>query len=93
MINVKRVVLDILKPHRPNALEFCGRIAELGPGYRVKLTVVEMDEKTQTLGVVIEADNIDFDGVKEVINRMGASLHSIDEVEVINSPDTPPEKR
>mgnify|MGYP002713233052 CR=1 FL=1 len=87
MIQVKRVVLDILKPHNPNALEFSGKIAALGEDYRVKLTVLEMDEKTQTLKVVVEADHIDFDGLQEVISALGASLHSIDEVEVVNIAD------
>lgn len=86
MVQVKRVVLDVLKPHHPNALEFCRHIAEIGPDYRVKLTVQEMDEKTQTLKVVVEAENIDFDSLQEVIGRMGASLHSIDEVEVASAP-------
>lgn len=86
MVQVKRVVLDVLKPHHPDALEFCRHIAEIGPDYRVKLTVQEMDEKTQTLKVVVEAENIDFDSLQEVIGRMGASLHSIDEVEVASAP-------
>lgn len=86
MVQVKRVVLDVLKPHHPDALEFCRHIAEIGPDYRVKLTVQEMDEKTQTLKVVVEAENIDFDSLQEVIGRMGASLHSIDEVEVVSAP-------
>ena len=86
MIHVKRVVLDILKPHHPNALAFCEHIAALGADYRVKLTVQEMDEKTQTLKVVVEAENVDFDGIQEVISRLGASLHSIDEVEVTSAP-------
>ena len=86
MVQVKRVVLDVLKPHHPDALEFCRHIAELGSDYRVKLTVQEMDEKTQTLKVVVEAGNIDFDSLQEVIGRMGASLHSIDEVEVASAP-------
>lgn len=89
MIYVKRVVLDILKPHHPDALQFSSQIAELGSDYHVKLTVQEMDEKTQTLTVVVEAPNIDFDALLEVIARMGASLHSIDEVEVVNAQDAP----
>lgn len=87
MIQVKRVVLDVLKPHHPNALEFSGKIAELGTDYRVKLTVLEMDEKTQTLKIVVEADNLDFDALQKAIGELGASLHSIDEVEVVSASD------
>ena len=79
---VKRVVLDTLKPHQPNVLEFAQTIAGQSKGCRVKMTVLEVDDKTETLRVVIEADDLHFDAVQEVIADMGASLHSIDEVEV-----------
>ncbi len=89
MIQIKRVVLDILKPHLPDALTFSSELAACGQGYRVKLAVEEMDEKTETLKVELEAWHIDFEKVQEAINQMGASLHSIDEVEVVNQADTP----
>lgn len=76
----ERLVLDILKPHEPNALEFARAIA--AHGYRVQLGVEEMDEKTESVVLVIEGRNIDFDLVRTTINELGGSLHSIDEVEV-----------
>ena len=82
MALLKRVILDILKPHQPNALEFGQRIATDCPGCRVRVTVEEVDEKTDTLKVVVEGEDIDFESVQQAISDMGASLHSIDEVEV-----------
>jgi len=79
---VKRVVLDVLKPHQPNILEFAQTIARRGDGCKVQVTVLEVDEKTETLRVVIQADRVQFSAVQEAIANMGASLHSIDEVEV-----------
>ena len=87
MVAVKRVVLDVLKPHQPNALEFSRTIAAVGPDYRVHLTVLEMDENTETLQMVVEGSAIDFDALQASINAMGGSLHSIDEVEVENAPE------
>ena len=84
MVYVRRVVLDVLKPHQPSALEFSRAIAGVGNGYRVRLTVVEMDEKTETLELEVEADSIDLEAVESAISSMGASLHSIDQVEVLN---------
>lgn len=84
MVSVKRVVLDVLKPHQPNALEFSRAIANVGDGYRVCLTVVEIDENTETLQLEIEGDSVDLEAVERVITGMGASLHSIDQVEVLN---------
>jgi hypothetical protein len=81
---VKRLVLDILKPHEPNALEFARALAALG--CRVQLRVDEVDEKTETLVVTVEGDDIDFDLLRATVNEMGGSLHSIDEVEVHGTP-------
>lgn len=82
MVLVKRVMLDVLKPHNPNALEFSQAIAEVGPDYYVQLTVIEVDEKTETLKLIVEGNAIDFEGIQTAISNLGGSLHSIDEVEV-----------
>jgi len=88
MESVKRVVLDVLKPHQPNALEFSKAIAEVGSDYRVRLTVVEVDENTETLQIEIVGNTIDFEAVQATITSLGGSLHSIDEVEVQSEKDT-----
>ncbi len=82
MASVRRIVLDVLKPHQPNALEFCQAIARKGADYYVHLTVNEMDESTETLQLEITGNAIDFDAVQSTINDMGGSIHSVDEVEV-----------
>lgn len=87
MVSVKRIMLDVLKPHQPNALEFSQAIAKVGEDYRVCLTVIEMDENTETLQLEIEGSVIDFDAIESAITSMGGSLHSIDQVEVQNEAD------
>lgn len=84
MVYVKKVVLDVLKPHQPNALEFSRAIAGVGDDYRVRLIVVEMDEKTETLQLEVEGNSVDIEAIEAAISGMGASLHSIDQVEVLN---------
>ncbi len=84
MVSIKRIVLDVLKPHQPNALEFARVIAAAGADYRVRLTVIEMDENTETLQIEVSGTNIDLESVQSAISEMGGSLHSIDEVEVHN---------
>lgn len=87
MIRLRRLVLDILKPHEPNVLEFSTLLAEQ-ENLRVTLTVLEMDDKTETLKVVIEGPDIDFERIQNEISDFGASLHSIDEVEVESGPES-----
>lgn len=82
MVSIQRVVLDVLKPHDPSVLEFARAVANECPNCRIVVTVAEMDEKTETIEMVIEGPSIDVDAVGVAITAMGASLHSIDEVEV-----------
>ncbi|MDH5230696.1 MAG: DUF211 domain-containing protein [Gammaproteobacteria bacterium] len=84
MASLTRLVLDVLKPHQPSGLEFTRQLAELQPGYRVKYEVVEVDEKTESVVITIEAENIDFEQFNDAISRLGGSLHSVDEVEFNN---------
>jgi len=88
MVSVKRIVLDVLKSHQPNALEFSQAIATVGVDYRVRLTVLEVDEDTETLKLEVEGSAIDFESIQTTINKMGGSLHSIDEVEVLSEADS-----
>ena len=84
MVHITRIVLDVLKPHNPNALDFTTAIAEKVPGCRIKLTVTAMDEKTETVLLIIEGEQMQFNIISEVIGSLGGSIHSIDEVEVVN---------
>lgn len=87
MVRLKRIVLDVLKPHQPSALEFSREIASLGDDYRVCLTVEEMDENTQTLRLEICGGAIELEAIESTIGSLGASVHSIDLVEVQNHGD------
>lgn len=82
MAIVKKLVLDVLKPHQPNVLEFARTIASASNKCRVRVTVLEVDENTETIQVVVEGDRIDFEAIQSSIGELGGSLHSIDEVEV-----------
>lgn len=88
MSSVTRIVLDVLKPHEPNALEFASVIADQNKGCRVKVRVTEVDEKTQTTVVVVESDDISYEAIVDTITGLGASVHSIDEVETCSQQQT-----
>lgn len=84
MPNIRRIVLDVLKPHQPNAFDFAMALAGAGNQYDVHLTVIDVDENTESVLIEIKAPSIDFELVQASIIDMGASLHSIDEVEATN---------
>lgn len=83
MTRIRRLVLDVLKPHHPSVLDLGLLLAEQGDVH-VKLTVLEIDDQTETLQVEITGADIAFAQLQAAIEGFGASLHSIDEVEVEN---------
>ena len=86
MAIVKRILLDVLKPHQPGSLEFAETLADLNPGYRVNLKVEEVDENTESIIVVITGDDIRFEEIDQSIKNMGGTIHSVDEVEAEGKP-------
>ncbi len=83
MAKIRRLILDVLKPHHPNVVELAGALSAQGADYAVTINVLEMDDKTETLEVVVEGSDIHFDRLVERITELGGSLHSIDEVVAI----------
>jgi hypothetical protein len=75
------IVLDVLKPHRPPLPEFATYVGELNGVNRVDVTVVEMDEKTETLRIIIDG-NINYDYLRSHMAKQGAVIHSVDQVVV-----------
>ncbi|MGW8247479.1 MAG: DUF211 domain-containing protein [Acidiferrobacterales bacterium] len=85
MTQIRKVVFDVLKPHRPTGLEFASTIAEKCPGSIVNLKVAAVDQNTESLVLRIEGGSLDYELIADTIVQMGASIHSVDEVEVIQS--------
>lgn len=77
---IRRVVLDVLKPHEPGMVELTqGMLARLDIE-GLTSTLIEMDENVRTVRVVIEGDDLDLDEITSVTNDLGASIHSVDQV-------------
>ncbi len=79
---IRKIVLDVLKPHQPPIYDFAMRIEELPNVDRVSISTQEIDEQTETVKIVIEGSDVDYDKVEERIVELGASVHSVDEVTV-----------
>lgn len=84
MARITQLVLDILKPHDPSLVLFAQHLAQTNPGLKVMADVVEIDDRTQTVLVTCEGNDIDLDAISEAIVAIGGSLHSVDKVQVVN---------
>lgn len=77
---VRVVVIDVLKPHKPNIVEFGKIICKDKTVDNTNITVYAIDEKTESLKITLEGEDIDFDRVREIVEDHGAVVHSIDKV-------------
>ena len=82
MANIRRVVLDVLKPHSPNIIELTIKIAALPGVYGVDISLIEMDQKVENVKITCEGDSINYEKVEQVIKQNGGSIHSLDKVSV-----------
>ena len=80
-MGVTKLVLDVLKALKgPTIIDLARKLVELPGVDKVNIKVNEVDVETLTLTVIIEGEDIDFDSVKQLIEEMGAVIHSVDEV-------------
>ena len=77
---IRHVVLDVLKPHQPRLSDFAVFLAGLDGISKVDISVVEMDERTESLRVILDGSNIDFEELREHMSIQGAVIHSLDQV-------------
>ena len=82
MPSVTRLVLDVLKPHEPNVLEFAKALSATSGTEIVEARVEAIDAKTESVMVTLQGENMIFEAIVEAVESMGGSLHSIDEVRV-----------
>ncbi len=77
---IRRLVLDVLKPHVPTILELARTLARLDGIVGVNLSLSEVDQQTETVKITLQGDDIDYVAVESVIQDFGGVVHSIDEV-------------
>ena len=77
---IRRVVLDTLKPMEPTIIDMARKLSVADGVSSVNISIAEIDLKVEKAKITLEGENINYDVVKSVIQDMGASIHSIDEV-------------
>lgn len=78
--SIKRMVLDVLKPHTPSIIELAERLGCLEGVSGVNISLEEVDADTDSVKITIEGNSINYDIVKKEITGCGAVIHSIDGV-------------
>jgi len=77
---IRRLVLDVLKPHNPSVVEVSEALSHLEGIEGVNVIIYEIDQQVENVKVTIAGSSIDFESVKKKLEEMGATIHSVDEV-------------
>lgn len=78
--DLRRVVLDVLKPHHPSIIDLARKLSLLEGISGVNCTLEEVDQETESIKITIEGNAIDFDVMEQAISEFGAVIHSVDSV-------------
>ena len=77
---IRRLVLDVLKPHKPSVIELSLVLSDLEGIDGVNIIIYEIDQEVENAKVTIAGNDIDFENIKKKLEEMGATIHSVDEV-------------
>ncbi len=81
-MNIRRLVVDSLKPRESPILDLSRTLCEVNGVEEVDINVTEVDAKTETIKITIRGSNIDYDGIGVSLNDHGATIRSVDEISV-----------
>ena len=77
---IRRLVLDVLKPHKPSVVEVSEALSHLEGVEGVNVIIYEIDQKVENAKIIIAGISINFEGIKSKLEELGATIHSVDEV-------------
>ena len=93
---IRRLVLDVLKPHNPSVVELSEVLSHLDGVEGVNVIIYEIDQQVENVKIVIAGSSIDFESLKKKLEEMGATVHSVDEVvagkRIVEEVKTPQDK-
>ena len=80
MAPVKRLVVDILKPHDPPLAEFTAHVADVGSVDGATASLIELDREVQNVKLTVAGDDLDVDATESEVEALGGTVHSVDQV-------------
>jgi len=80
MSQIKRLVLDVLKPHEPTMVDVASAIGDIQNVDGVNMSLYEVDQQTENVKITVEGSDVDYELVLRTIENLGGVVHSVDEI-------------
>jgi hypothetical protein len=77
---IRRLVLDVLKPHKPSVVELSEALSNIQGVEGVNVIIYEIDQQVENAKVIVGGIGISFEDIKSKLEELGATVHSVDEV-------------
>jgi hypothetical protein len=77
---IRRLILDVLKPHRPSVVEVSEALSHLEGVEGVNIIMNEIDQQVENAKIIIVGNPLNFEEIKSKLKEFGATIHSVDEV-------------
>lgn len=77
---IRRLILDVLKPHKPSVVELSEALSHLQGVEGVNVIIYEIDQQVENAKVIIAGNQLNFEDIKSKLEELGATIHSVDEV-------------
>lgn len=69
-VNLRRVVLDVLKPFEPNIVEMAQKVAEVNGVEGVNSTVYEIDRGVENVKITVEGTGLSYSELKDRVEEV-----------------------
>lgn len=76
---LRRLVIDVLKPHDPPLHEFAGSLADVERVDGVNVSLVELDREVQNVKLTCEGEALEYGAIEAAVEQLGGTVHSVDE--------------
>ena len=80
MAPVRRLVVDVLKPHDPSLVAFTEHVTEADSVAGATCSLIELDKEVQNVKLTFAGEDLQTAAVEAAIEDIGGTVHSIDQV-------------
>jgi hypothetical protein len=80
MGNLRRLVMDVLKPLEPSIVELVQTLADVDGVDGVNISIYEIDRRVENAKITVEGHDLRYKHIASIIEENGGAIHSIDEV-------------
>jgi hypothetical protein len=77
---IRRLILDVLKPHKPSVVEVSEALSHLEGVEGVNIIMNEIDQQVENAKIIIAGNSLNFEDIRSKLKELGATIHSVDEV-------------